>query len=232
MVDIMRPSVTEVNVKPAIPQVQASWIVRLYLWTCERLYYELAWWYDLVSWVVSGGHWRRWQAGVWEEVRGTDVLELGFGTGELLIQGAHRGLTMVGLDRSPAMMEVARWRAERAQTAVRSVLGDGRLLPFDNGVFDTAIATFPAGYIFEEETLLELRRVVRAGGRLVILGLWVDLDLGWMGRLVPVFYGRPRDAAQDAMAMRVAAAGFVARWVEQRSGRFTVGVLVADGKVE
>lgn len=228
----MRPSATEVNVKPAITGSQASWVARLYLWVCERLYYELAWWYDLVSWVVSGGQWRRWQAGVWQEVRGSDVLELGFGTGELLIQGADRGLTMVGLDCSPAMMEVARWRAEKAQTTVRTVLGDGRWLPFDDGVFDTAIATFPAGYILEEETLLELRRVLRAGGRVVILGLWVDVDLGWIGRLMPIFYGRPRIAAQDAMAMQVAAAGFVARWVEQQSGRFTVGVLVAEGNVE
>lgn len=228
----MRPRAIEVNVEPKIASRKESWSARLYLWACERLYHELAWWYDGVSWVVSGGQWRRWQAGVWEEVRGNDVLELGFGTGELLVQGARQGRMMVGIDRSPAMMEVARRRAEKAHTPVRSVLGDGRSLPFGDGVFDTALATFPAGYIFEEETLIELRRVLRSDGRFVILGLWVDLDLGWIGRLMPIFYGRPSNAAQEAMALQVAAAGFATQWVEQRTGRFTVGVLVADGQVE
>src|SRR5215210_4684678 len=80
----------------------------LYLWACERLYDELAWWYDGVSWLVSAGHWRCWQAAVWNEVRGHSVLEMGFGTGELIKQGMARGFSMVGIDRSAAMQAVAR----------------------------------------------------------------------------------------------------------------------------
>jgi ubiquinone/menaquinone biosynthesis C-methylase UbiE len=181
-----------------------------------------------VSWFVSGGQWRRWQAGVWQEVHGSDVLEIGFGTGELLVQGAQRGMTMVGIDRSPVMLEVARQRAMRRDIPFRATLGDGRALPFDRHQFDTVMATFPAGYILDSSTLAEIRRVLRAEGRLVLVGLWVEPHLGRVGRLLPIFYGRPNEASLEAIAQRVGAAGFRARWVEQYHRRSTVGLLVAN----
>ncbi|MCC6456493.1 MAG: class I SAM-dependent methyltransferase [Caldilineaceae bacterium] len=224
----MRLSDKEVNVEARIMVPRLSWVARAYQWACARLYLELAWAYDWVSWLVSGGHWRRWQAGVWAEVRGQDVLELGVGTGELLVQGSQRRFSMVGVDRSPTMIEVTRRRAVQKQVGVRAILSDGRALPFQDEVFDTVMATFPAGYILEAATLAEMRRVLRRGGRVVLLGLWVELQFGWMGRMLPVFYGRPAEASLTATAERLAAAGFEARWVEQQDGPFTVGVLVAD----
>jgi SAM-dependent methyltransferase len=224
----MRLSYKEVNVEARIMVPQSSWIARVYQWACERLYLELAWAYDWVSWLVSGGRWQRWQAGVWAEVRGQDVLELGVGTGELLVQGSQRRVSMVGVERSPTMIEVARRRAVKRQVDMRATLGDGRALPFAEGAFDTVVATFPAGYILDPVTLGEMRRVLRCGGRVVLLGLWVELQLGWVGRVFPIFYGRPGAASLAAIVDRMATAGFRARWVEQRDGRFAVGMLVAE----
>lgn len=225
---IMRRSDIEVNVEARGTVPAASWLARLYLWACNLLYSDLAWWYDRVSWLVSGGHWRRWQAGVWDEVRGNDVLEVGFGTGALLVQGAQRGYVMTGLDRSDEMQVVARHRLANAGIQARLLQGDGRALPLTTQAFDTAMATFPAGYILEGETLAEIHRVLRKEGRLVILGLWVEMHLGVLGRFLPVFYGRPSAQSLKFIAGRVEAAGFRARWVEKRDGPFTVGVLVAD----
>jgi SAM-dependent methyltransferase len=224
----MRLSVHEVNVAQEGIVPQSSWLARAYLWACERLYHELAWWYDLVSWAVRAGAGRHWQAGVWREVRGPRVLEVGCGSGAMLAAGARRGLTMFGVDRSRAMWAVTQWRLMRAALAGRTMQGDGRALPLGDAVVDTVMATFPAGYILETTTLHEMRRVLGDEGRLVILGLWVEVHLGIVGRMFPVFYGRPRAAALAAILQRVAAAGFRARWVEQREGLFTVGVLVAD----
>ena len=226
----MRLKVTEVNVERNAVVPARGWLARLYLWACERLYAKLAWGYDVVSWLVSLGNWRRWQAGVWQEVRGQKVLEIGAGTGALLVQGTRRGLSLVGVDRSPAMLAVAQRRVAKEGIPARLIQGDGRALPLAAQAFDTVMATFPAGYIFDAATLAEMRRVLHDPGRLVILGLWVELHLGQVGRWLPVFYGRPSEASLDAMAQRVAAAGFGVRWVEQRTGLFTVGVLVADRK--
>lgn len=224
----MRLSSKEVNVVQKIVVPQMDWLVRVYLWLCERLYHELAWGYDGISWLVSGGRWRRWQAGVWREIRGRSVLEMGFGTGELLVQGAPRNLQMVGIDRSPTMLAVASMRAQRAGIPICAIQGDGRILPFADAIFDTVVATFPAGYILAAETLVEMQRVLQPGGRVVLLGLWVELRLGKLGQVFPFFYGKPSDASLNAIAQRVAGAGFQTRWVEQRDGRFTIGVLVAD----
>jgi hypothetical protein len=73
-----------------------------------------------------------------------------------------------------------------------------------------------------------MRRVLRKGGRLVILGLWVELHMGKIGRWLPLFYGRPSKNSLKAMVKHVETAGFDVRWVEQSEGHFTVGVLVAD----
>ncbi len=170
--------VTEVNVEQQVKVPALGWLARLYLWACEQLYDELAWWYDVVSWVVSLGHWRSWQTGVWGEVNGQDILEIGAGTGALMVQGAQRGFGVVGVDNSSAMLTVAQRRLVNAHVTSPLLQGDGRTLPLRDQTFDTVVATFPARYIFDPATLAEMRRVLRKGGRLVILGLWVELHLG------------------------------------------------------
>lgn len=225
---IMRRSNKQVNVTPKDAVPRRGWLARAYLWACEVLYHELAWGYDAVSWVVSVGHWRRWQQGVWQEAHGTRILEVGCGTGAMVVEGLSRGLAVVGVDRSSDMLAVAQARLLNGRKGVPVMLGDGRELPFADGTFDTVMATFPAGYILEERTLAEVRRVLDEGGRLVLLGMWVDLRVGALTRWIPLFYGRPHAGVLDAMVARVNSVGFRARWVHQRDGPFTVGVLVAE----
>lgn len=51
----------------------------------QRLYHEFAWAYDGVSRLVSGGEWRSWQRAVLPYIQSSPVLEIGFGTGYLLL---------------------------------------------------------------------------------------------------------------------------------------------------
>lgn len=226
---IMRRSRDQVNVirNSAVPK--QGWLVRAYIWACEVLYHELAWWYDVVSWCVSAGQWRRWQRGIWQEVGGRRVLEIGCGTGAMMVDGASRGVVVTGVDRSSEMLAVAQARLmKHGVTSCALLQGDGRVLPFGDGTFDGVFATFPAGYIFEQATLTELHRVLASGGRMVLLGIWVDFRLGALSRWIPLFYGRPSNRAMAAMLARVELAGFRAHWVEQDNGLFAVGVLVAE----
>lgn len=224
----MRRSSNQVNVPQERVVPRQGWLVRAYLWACEVLYHQLAWGYDVVSWLVSAGHWRRWQRGVWQEVRGQRVLEVGCGTGAMVVEGLARGFDVVGVDRSSPMLAVAQARLVERGKLCPLLQGDGRELPFAEGTFEAVIATFPAGYILELTTLSEIHRVLDQEGQLVLLGLWVDLRLGLLARWIPLFYGRPHDHVLDVMVQRVNAAGFRARWVEQGDGPFTVGVLVAE----
>ncbi len=154
----------------------ASWPGRLYLWATRRLYNELAWAYDPVSWLVSLGRWSHWRRQTLAHVQGPRVLEIGFGTGELLIEMARRGWQAVGLERSPAMQRVTARKVRRRSVSAPRLLADAAAMPFAGGCLDAIVCTFPAAYILSALTWQEAARILRPGGRLIIAGLFVELD--------------------------------------------------------
>ncbi|MDD2696520.1 MAG: class I SAM-dependent methyltransferase [Anaerolineales bacterium] len=155
---------------------------QVYRWATYRLYAEFAWAYDLVSWVVSLGAWSRWRLLALDYVPGGRVLEVGFGTGELLVEMASRGWPVVGLDASPAMQRIAGRKLRRRGLHAGRVCALAQAMPFPGGCFDAILSTFPAEYILEGETLAEFARLLclpveKAGGgsgRVVIVGLFVE----------------------------------------------------------
>jgi SAM-dependent methyltransferase len=91
------------------------------------------------------------------------VLEVGAGPGELAerIQG-ELGATVVAVDISPRMVELARARGVDAR------VGDVQDLPFADGEFDCAVAAWMLYHVPDvPRALSELARVLRPGGRLV-----------------------------------------------------------------
>lgn len=192
-----------------------------YRWAATRLYNEFAWAYDAVSWLVSLGHWAGWRKAALAHVRGERVLEVGCGTGDLLIAMAARGWKACGLDLSPAMHRItARKLRQRGLNAPR-VCGYTQALPFADGSFDTLIATFPAEYIVAPETLREAARVLTADGRFVVAGLTAQVEHPLLRWLVRPIYGDVRDGVLAYFERVVAPAGFrfsvkvePAKWVQ------------------
>lgn len=149
--------------------------VHAYGWATLRLYDELAWAYDPISQFVSAGRWDAWRRLALDYMRGPRVLELGFGTGELLMEMRRRGLDVVGLDSSRQMHRVLGRKLAGRAMALPRVLARAEALPFASASFDTIVSTFPARYIAEVITLREVKRVLAPGGCLVIAGLIVQL---------------------------------------------------------
>ncbi len=121
------------------------------------LYHELAWTYDVVSWVVSLGEWRRWQRAALPYVQGPRVLEIGHGPGHMLLALQMKGCRVMGLDLSPQMGRLARKRAP----SVPLVRGRVQDLPYAEGSFDTVLATFPTEYVVDAHDFI--RRCPRVG---------------------------------------------------------------------
>jgi ubiquinone/menaquinone biosynthesis C-methylase UbiE len=136
------------------------------------LYNPLAWTYDWVSRAVSLGQWRVWQRTALAEVRGERVLELAFGTGDLLLDLHAMGTVQpVGLDLSPYMARIAQRKLQRQGICLPLVRGRAEQLPFADASIDTVLSTFPAPFVLARQTLKEVARVLKPDGRAVIVAM-------------------------------------------------------------
>ncbi|HRW48083.1 MAG: class I SAM-dependent methyltransferase [Caldilinea sp.] len=201
----------------AVPRRHDNLLAQAYAWACEQIYHDLAWAYDAISWGVSGGAWGDWRTLALEAATGR-ILELGFGTGELIAAALEQCRPIVGLERSPQMQAIALAKLRRARLPVPLAQGSALALPFAAGSFDTVIATFPAGYIVEPATLAECARVLVVGGRLIIAGVWIVPVLGRHAINLPLLYRAPEASEAAGFIARIEAAGFVAgiHWRQSR----------------
>ncbi len=96
-----------------------------------------------------------------------DVLDIGCGHGALLTALGPRIGRGVGVDASPRMIELARARAP--QHAFEHVRGPA--LPFEDRSFDVVVSFLSFRYLDWDPLLLEIVRVLRPGGRLLIVDM-------------------------------------------------------------
>jgi ubiquinone/menaquinone biosynthesis C-methylase UbiE len=161
-----------------------EWGMKAYIWATYRLYDELAWAYDLVSWLVSLGQWSKVRRKSLDYVSGPNVLEIGFGTGELLMAMKDRYDFVCGLEFSPAMQRITARKMRRRKLPVPRVMAKAQQMPFANSSFDTIVSTFPAGYILFPQTMSEAYRLLSdaspgselSAGRLVIAGASLHIN--------------------------------------------------------
>ena len=127
---------------------------------------------------------------------GDAVLDVACGTGDLSQAFAATAASkVVGLDFTPAMLDHARRKQRdlaRAQADKLSYVdGDAQALPFADGSFDVVSIAFGIRNVQSpERALAEFHRVLRPGGRLVVLEFdrpafapvrWLnDLYCGWV----------------------------------------------------
>ncbi|GLY50413.1 class I SAM-dependent methyltransferase [Lentzea sp. NBRC 102530] len=98
-----------------------------------------------------------------------EVLEVAVGTG-LNLPHYPAGTVLTGLDLSDGMLGLARARAAGLGRAVTLRQGTAHALPFADGSFDTVVCTLGLCAIPDHETALaEMVRVLRPGGRLVLV---------------------------------------------------------------
>jgi ubiquinone/menaquinone biosynthesis C-methylase UbiE len=149
--------------------VQALWY-RLIAFGFRLLYNELAWLYDPVSWITSLGRWRRWQKSLWPYLPPEGrALEVGFGPGHMLVELATAGYRTVGLDRSPGMLRLAQRRLRRQSLGVALCRGRAENLPFAAGAFDAVVLTFPTPFVYNAAWLAQMVRVLKPGGRAIVV---------------------------------------------------------------
>lgn len=186
--------------------------------------------YDVLNTAMTAGLHHRWRARAADLARvgpGDRVLDVATGTGDLALELAGRVAPagqVIGSDFSEAMLEHAREKTEaRGPLAVRPLFewADALALPYATDSFAAATVGFGARNFSElGRGLAEMVRVVRPGGRVVVLeittprrpplstfyGLWFDRVVPLLGRLAQLA-ARALAPLLAARAGRQAAAG-------------------------
>ena len=149
--------------------------------------------YDLMNSVMTAGlhhRWRRRAVDLAEVGPGSKVLDVASGTGDLAIESASRGAEVIGSDFSEGMLERARVKAPE----IPFEQGDALALRYEDDRFDACTVGFGARNFADlEQGLREMARVVRPGGKVVVLEITTPqrpplstfFSL-WFDRLVPL----------------------------------------------
>ncbi|HKP51026.1 MAG TPA: methyltransferase domain-containing protein [Chloroflexia bacterium] len=196
---------------------------RLLKFAFESLYGPLAWAYDWVSRTFFLGQWRLWQRAAIPHLGGTRVLEVGMGTGNLQLDLIREGFAVWGVDLSRQMLRQATRKARRLNTAFNICRARAQALPFPSSHFDSVVSTFPSEYIADLKTLAEIRRVLRPGGRLVIVpGGWLtssDPKGKTFESIARVVYGYKGDTDPARLADHATAGHGALKWITALKGR-------------
>jgi ubiquinone/menaquinone biosynthesis C-methylase UbiE len=108
--------------------------------------------------------------------RGLRVLEIGCGTGNLVVLAGrrHPGLRLRGLDPDPAALARAERKARRAGVPLELTRGYADRLPYPDGGFDRVLSSYMLHHLAPDERVAALReagRVLAPGGSLHVVDL-------------------------------------------------------------
>src|SRR4051794_12405217 len=198
--------------------------------------------YDVMNSVMTAGLHHRWRSRAADLAAlepGDRALDAATGTGDLALELARRvapGGEVVGSDFSEGMLERAR-RKGQGVAGVRFEQANALALPYADGEFAAATVGFGARNFSDlDRGLREMARVVRPGGRVVVLeittptkpplstffGLWFDRIVPLLGRDEAYTYlpnSVKRFPGPEVLAGAMAAAGLHdIRWILTAGG--------------
>jgi demethylmenaquinone methyltransferase/2-methoxy-6-polyprenyl-1,4-benzoquinol methylase len=208
--------------------------------------------YDVMNSVMTAGLHHRWRERAVDLARvgpGSRALDVATGTGDLAIALAARGADVVGSDFSEGMLA----RARDKSSTVRWEQGNALELPYEDGSFDAATVGFGARNFSDlPRGLGEMARVVRPGGRVVVLeittptkpplstffSLWFDRIVPMLGRVTgedQAYSYLPssvkRFPGPEALGAVMAGAGLTdVRWILTAGGIIALHSGTVDGQ--
>ena len=164
----------------------------------EAMFDRIAGFYDTMNSVMTAGLHHRWReraADLAALSPGDRALDVATGTGDLAIELARRvgpGGEVVGSDFSSGMLDLARRKAP-TPPGPRWELANAMTLPYADGEFAAATVGFGARNFSDLDCgLAEMARVVRPGGRVVVLEITTPAKPPlstffsvWFDRVVP-----------------------------------------------
>lgn len=161
----------------------------------RSLFDPIAYRYDLLNHLLSGGidvSWRRKAIDPLAEIRPKRILDVATGTADFAIAALRlEPDEVVGVDIAEEMLKLGRAKVEKrgAGSTIRLLTGEAERLDFNDGYFDAAMVAFGARNFEDlERGLGEMHRVIRPGGKIVVLEF--SRPRGFPFRQIYFFYFR------------------------------------------
>ncbi len=141
-----------------------------------RMFDSISGKYDFLNHFLSLGidiRWRRKAIALLKDLQPKTILDVATGTGDFAVEALRLNPTkVIGVDISEGMLDVGRqkMKARQLDGIIELRSGDSEKLPFEDNFFDAVIVAFGVRNFEDlERGLSEMLRVVRPGGRVVVL---------------------------------------------------------------
>jgi len=143
----------------------------------SRMFDGIAPYYDFLNRLLSLGIDTVWRKRAIDQLKGTEpklLLDVATGTADVALEMARRlqPERIIGLDIAPQMLDVGREKVRNKglEHIIELQVGDSENLPFENNTFDALTVAFGVrNFEHLEKGLQEMYRVLKPGGKLVVL---------------------------------------------------------------
>lgn len=172
--------------------------------------------YDAATWLFTfgqAGAIRKKTVALAEVKPGEKALDVGCGTGSLAIAMRKKmgpAGEVHGIDAAPEMVQVAKAKAAKQGVDARFQVGLIERLPFEDGYFGLVTSTLMLHHLpgdLKRQGLAEIRRVLRPGGRLLVVDIRSDAPTV-VGRILRLFGHGEHIATGQELKEALSAAGF------------------------
>lgn len=143
----------------------------------SRMFDGIAPYYDFLNRLLSLGIDTVWRKRAIDQLEGAApkcILDVATGTADVALEMARRlqPERIVGLDIAPQMLDIGREKVRKKglEPIIELQVGDSENLPFENNTFDALTVAFGVrNFEHLEKGLQEMYRVLKPGGKLVVL---------------------------------------------------------------
>lgn len=165
----------------------------------DKFYGKMARLYDLLVKLLP--IWKKWIGQAVPHIQGPRVLEISFGTGHLLTQYASRFETY-GIDYNKELISIARKNLAQQGMSASLQRANVEALPYASETFDTLVNTMAfTAYPDGQKALAEMHRVLKKGGRLVLIDINYPQNGNWLGMRATRMWALLGDIIRDMDAL-------------------------------
>jgi demethylmenaquinone methyltransferase/2-methoxy-6-polyprenyl-1,4-benzoquinol methylase len=142
----------------------------------RSLFDSIAYRYDLLNHLLSGGidcYWRRKAVEHLKDIQPKRILDVATGTADFAIATMRlKPEKVIGIDIAEVMLRIGRGKLKKRglDNVITLYSGEAESIQFETGSFDATIVAFGArNFEHLEKGLSEMRRVLRDGGKIIVL---------------------------------------------------------------